>query len=147
MITLNYASSLTFCVFCKAAFNSALTERKQPEQTWRLLPWFCAIILFPLLVIIYWGFIKTEWVRAQPGSVNRPLPQRQPKSAFPFYTFPLFPSYLLLLFLFFPLSPLLSSSPLWRNRGVFLQFNLQLRVSSVGPKPMWLCRLFCVKAS
>lgn len=55
------------------AFNSALTERKQPGQTWLcLLLWFCSIILFPLLVVTYWSFIKTKWVRFQPGSINCP---------------------------------------------------------------------------
>lgn len=41
-----------------------------------LLPWFCTIILFPLLVCIYWGFIKTEWVSSQPSSINHPPPPR-----------------------------------------------------------------------
>lgn len=62
------------------AFNSALTERKQPGQTWLcLLLWFCSIILFPLLVVTYWSFIKTKWVRFQPGSINC-HPSRKPKS-------------------------------------------------------------------
>lgn len=121
---------------------------KQPEQTWLCLPpWFCAIILFPLLVVIYWAFIKTEWARSQPGSINRPPPPRQTKvnslSCVPFFlpSPSLRPSYLLLLFLlsFFSLPPPLSP-PFWypllllsgENRGVLSQFNLQLRVGGAG---------------
>lgn len=136
---------------------------KQPEQTWLCLPpWFCAIILFPLLVVIYWAFIKTEWARSQPGSINRPPPPRQTKvnslSCVPFFlpSPSLRPSYLLLLFLlsFFSLPPpslppsdiLFFSSPEKTEesyRSLISSWESAVR----GPQPMWLCHLFRVGAS
>lgn len=130
---------------CHLALNLIQLWQRGSRRSRRdcLLSLFGAIVLFPLLVVIYWGFIKTEWLRSQPGSINCSPPPRQPKSTLS----PALPLclYRLLLFLLslFPLSPLISS-PLWRNLS---HFNLQLRVGGVGTEPMWLCRLFCVGAS
>lgn len=60
----------------------------------RLLLWFCCVILFPLLVVTYWSFMKTEWVRFQCGSINCPPAirrenQSQLSPAFRFYASPL----------------------------------------------------------
>lgn len=112
-------------------FNLALTEREQLEQTWLcLLPRFCTIILFPLLVVIYWGFIKTEWARSQPGSINHWPPPRRPKSTLsPFFPFLHFSHVSIVHLVAFSLIFFPSLSPLWyplllKNRGILLQFNL-----------------------